>query len=168
MLVIFTRSVLICHNANYSNVTFDFFRVESESIQNGSPTLTCNNSSSSAEHIFPKKLPYQTMHQLQPEQVSKIDLKNRPLQTESINLIPAKVKRAEIRNMRDGFQSDIMIGTETYTDQDIQDISSYHRMTKIGTKMEKESMNMEYFVNNTRVPELEINLEIIRNHLRPF
>ena len=108
---------VICGNPNYSNVSFDLFGVE---VEQASPNS--KNSSLSLDPTSPTTNSFNPYLVSTPTRVCKQNkLSSRPLRLVNINFRSARGKKPAIINMINSVQPDIIIGTESHLDADIND-----------------------------------------------
>ncbi|KAL8615260.1 hypothetical protein ACOMHN_051752 [Nucella lapillus] len=97
----------ICHSPNYSNVAFDLHGIEQETFEQFNFSFGSNESFHPAHAFTPTC------------QIQQNKNPNRPLRILNVNLHSAAGKVPEIHHLLQSLRPDVLIGTETWLDQDI-------------------------------------------------
>ena len=106
----------VCGNPNYSDIPFDLYSIHCEE-----PDLKFDLSQNSIPSISPTKT-FKPVHASTPTRANQQDkVTNRPLRVISVNFNSIVAKRAELANVIVSVRPDIIIGTETKLDKEVQD-----------------------------------------------
>ena len=156
---------VICDKANHSNISFDLFDIESERAN--FTKASTNQTVSSPESI--NFSTFHPNHASTPTRASKQNkLKRRPLRLVNVNFQSVKEKKADITNMVDSVQPDIIIGTESHLEPNISDAEFLPPNYKAHRKDRNKygggvfiALKEDLFLNSQRMPELETDCEIV-------